>query len=411
MELLWLYSTCQYLLFIGVIGCSGRLCLRVRRSSNIAGIYQGIQLSKPWSVSGCLRLTLGLVGALGGAVELPVTVILNQRKPTCMYTCITLVCGPLLIRHFTMFLVMLLSLDDHLLHVLAHKYPAVVTRRRALCAVLLSWVASILSSFAQFIGSDVLHTWRGSGGYGGPDGIDTGTAGLEVGDNWTTTLPPTTQYPKPQNVKVIGRFLPYGGFLSKFYVEDIHNFTYAQIHSSHWGVCSADTLLSLNFLVYVYGITVFLLPLVCLLGIYLNLLCVKPKETPELAKSSFSQLRFLAVSIFLLVILCAPIHIIHSLALFSPKTIVPSWVHRAASYLFQAYSVVPQVLFTPPKKQANRVMEAFSLPSRPPLHPPLAPVDTTGGKAAHKAALCGVVQAAQWASAKNALKAKVCPHV
>ncbi|XP_055019438.1 uncharacterized protein LOC129411748 [Boleophthalmus pectinirostris] len=404
MELMWLYFACQYLLFIGVFACSGRLCLRVHKTGSVSDIHQGSQLSKPWSVSNCLRLTLGLVGALGGAVELPVTVILNKRNPTCMYTCITLVCGPLIIRHFTMFLLMLLSLDDHLLYILAHRYSAVVTRRSALCAVLLSWVASILSSFAQFIGSDILHTWRGNGGYGGSEGINTDTTGLGLGDNLTTALPITTHNPKPQNVKVIGTFLPYGGFLSKFYVEDMHNFTYAQLHSSHWGVCSPDTLLSLNFLVYVYGITVFLLPLVCLLGIYLNLLCMKPKQTEELAKSSFSQLRFLSISIFLLVILCAPIHIIHSLALYSPKTAVPVWVHRAASYLFQAYSVVPQVLFTPPKKRASRVREAFSLSSR---QPPLAPVDATGGKAV----LRGAVQAAQWASAKNALKAKICPHV
>ncbi|KAK7887285.1 hypothetical protein WMY93_026906 [Mugilogobius chulae] len=408
MELMWLYSTCQYILFIGVIACSGRLCLRVRRTTSVEDILQGPPLSKPWSVSDCLRLSLGLVGALGGAVELPVTVILNQRNPTCLYTCITLVCGPLLIRHFTMFLVMLLSLDAHLLHLLAHRYPAVVTRRRALCLVLLSWVASILSSFAQFIGPDVLHTWQGSGGYGG---LDKGTAGLELGENWTTSSSTTTQYPKYyKDVKVIGKFLPYGGFLSKFYVEDMHNFTYAQIHSSHWGVCSADTLLSPSFLVYVYGITVFLLPLVCLLGIYLNLLCMKPKETEELAKSAFSQLRFLALSIFLLVILCAPVHIIHCLVLFSPQTPVPVWVHGAASYLFQAYSIVPQVLFTPAKRRTNRLMEVFSLPTRPHLHPPVAALDTTGGKAVHKA-LCAAVQADQWASAKDALKAKVCPDV
>ncbi|XP_072316970.1 adenosine receptor A1-like [Eucyclogobius newberryi] len=409
MELMWLYSTCQYILFIGVIACSGRLCLRVRGTSG-TGVQQGTHLSKPWSVSSCLRLTLGLVGALGGAVELPVTVILNKRNTTCLYTCITLVCGPLLIRHFTMFLVMLLSLDAHLQHLLAHRYPAVVTCRRALCVVLLSWVTSILSSFAQFIGPDVLHTWRGRRGHGS-EGVDAGSAGLGLGDNWTTSLPATTQSPKySKDLKVIGKFLPYGGFLSKFYVEDTHNLTYAQIHGSHWGVCSADTLLSPPFLVYVYGITVFLLPLVCLLGIYLNLLCMKPKETEELTKSAFSQLRFLALSIFLLVILCAPIHIIHSLVLFSPQTAVPSWVHGAASYLFQAYSLVLQVLFTPPKKQANiRPTEAFSLPARPHFHPPLAPVDTTRGKVVHKA-LWGAVQA-QWASAKNALNAKVCPDV
>ncbi|CAL9705160.1 unnamed protein product [Knipowitschia caucasica] len=405
MELMWLYCTCQYILFIGVIVCSGRLCLRVRRSS----VHQGFQISKPWSISSCLCLTLGLVGALGGAVELPITVILNQRNPTCLYTCITLVCGPLLIRHFTMFLVMLLSLDTHLLHLLAHRYQAVVTRRRALCVVLLCWVASILSSFAQFIGSDVLHAWQGRGeGHGGSG--DAGTAGLGLGENLTSSLP-ATPYPKYyKDLKVIGKFLPYGGFLSKFYVEDMGNFTYAQIHSSHWGVCSVDSLLSPHFLVYVHAITVFLLPLLCLLCIYLNLLCVKPKETNEIAKSAFSQLRFQALSIFLLVILCAPVHIIHSMELFSPQTLVPSWVHGAAAFLFQVYSLVPLVLFTPPKKEGSRPTQAFFLSTGPHLHLPPASVDSTGGKTLHME-LCGAMQAAQWATAKNALKAKVCPDV
>uniref|UniRef100_A0AAV2MAE2 G-protein coupled receptors family 1 profile domain-containing protein n=1 Tax=Knipowitschia caucasica TaxID=637954 RepID=A0AAV2MAE2_KNICA len=321
MELMWLYCTCQYILFIGVIVCSGRLCLRVRRSS----VHQGFQISKPWSISSCLCLTLGLVGALGGAVELPITVILNQRNPTCLYTCITLVCGPLLIRHFTMFLVMLLSLDTHLLHLLAHRYQAVVTRRRALCVVLLCWVASILSSFAQFIGSDVLHAWQGRGeGHGGSG--DAGTAGLGLGENLTSSLP-ATPYPKYyKDLKVIGKFLPYGGFLSKFYVEDMGNFTYAQIHSSHWG------------------------------------------------------------------------------------TLVPSWVHGAAAFLFQVYSLVPLVLFTPPKKEGSRPTQAFFLSTGPHLHLPPASVDSTGGKTLHME-LCGAMQAAQWATAKNALKAKVCPDV
>lgn len=113
MELMWLYSMCQCILFVSVIVVSVRLCLAESRNGTVANIH-GTQVSTPRSVSGCLLLCLGLVGALGGTVELPVTVLLNLRTPQCMYTCITLVCGPLLIRQFTMFLVMLLSLDAHL---------------------------------------------------------------------------------------------------------------------------------------------------------------------------------------------------------------------------------------------------------------------------------------------------------
>lgn len=283
-----------------------------------------------------------------------------------------------------------------------------VTRQRALCVVLLCWVASILSSFAQFIGSDVRHTWLGSGD-GTAEGPDPGTSGLGIGSNWTTSLPRPATVPFPKyykDRKVIGRFLPYGGFLSKFYIEDMHNFTYAEIHSSHWGVCSADALLSPQFLVYIYGFTVFMLPLLCLLGIYLNLLCMKSKKIDaDTTKRASSQVRFLALSISLLVVLCSPIHIIHSLGLFAPNTGFPAWVHEAAVYLFQVYSVVPQILFAPPKKQAG---PGQSFPLRVPHLPPA--VDTSRGKAVHKA-LCEAVQAAQWASAKHSFKAKVCPDV
>lgn len=87
-----------------------------------------------------------------------------------------------------------------------------------------------------------------------------GWTGIPPG-NWTSP-PPRPMPPKyNQDRSVIGKYLPYGGFLSKFYVEDLHNFTYAEIHGSHWGVCAPDTVLSPQFLVYVYGVTVFLLPL------------------------------------------------------------------------------------------------------------------------------------------------------
>lgn len=281
-----------------------------------------------------------------------------------------------------------------------------VTRQRALCVVLLCWVASVLSSFAQFIGSDVLDTWRR--GSTGP-----GTAGLGLGGNWTTSLPKITPSPPPKynhDRKVIGKYLPYGGFLSKFYVEDMHNFTYAEIHSSHWGVCAPDTILSPQFLVYVYGMTMFMLPLLCLLAIYLDLQCMKPRKSPlshaDPPKHDSCWVRSLALSLSLLVLLCLPIHIIHALMLFTPSTNLPSWARAVALFLFQLYSLVPQILFTPPRKQegAKRATFPLSVPSLPPA------VALSRGKSVRRA-LCEAVQAAPWSSAKHSLKAKVCPEV
>lgn len=277
-----------------------------------------------------------------------------------------------------------------------------ITRQRALSVVLLCWVASVLSSFAQFIGPDV---WRNGG-------ISFSTTELGLHGNWTTSVPQVTPFqPRKYHRNVIGKYLPYGGFLSKFYVEDMYNYTYAEIHSSHWGVCAADTLLSPQFLVYVHGITVFVLPFVCLLMIYLDLLWTnKPRKTPVSqampSKHDCSQIRSLALSLSLLVLLCLPIHIIHALLLFTPSTNLPAWIHTIAVILFQLYSLVPQILFTPPRKQVGGERPIFSC-SVPRILPTFAP---SKGKAVQKA-LCEVVQVPPWSSAKHSLKAKVCPDI
>ncbi|XP_062277924.1 adenosine receptor A2b-like [Scomber scombrus] len=390
MECLWLYSLCQCILSVAVIVVSVRLCMAVSGSGTVADVLEGTQGSRPQpgSVSCCLQLCLGWVGAIGGAVGVPVTVFLNLRTQQCLYTCITLVCSPLLVRQFTMFLLMLLTLDAHLQHHLAERYSTMVTRQRALCVVLLCWVGSVLSSFAQFIGSDILDTWR-------DDATGPHTAGLGMYGNRTTSLPLLTTSPPPKyhhDRKVIGKFLPYGGFLSKFYVEDMHNFTYAEIHSSHWGVCAPDIILSPHFLFYIHGMTVFMLPVLCLLAIYLDLLRMKPRKTPfshaDPPKHDSSRVRSLALSLSLLVLLCLPLQIIHALLLFSPNTNLPFWAHAMAMFLFQLYGVVPQLLFTPPRKQVSEERASFPL-SVPHLPPASAP----------------------WFSAKHSLKAKVCPEV
>lgn len=280
------------------------------------------------------------------------------------------------------------------------RYSAVITHLRALCAVLVCWVASVFSSFAQFIGSDA---WKSSG-------MTFDTAELGLHGNWTTSPPNVTPFQLlKSHRKVIGKHLPYGGFLSKFYVEDMHNYTYAEIHSSHWGVCATDTLLSPQFRVYVHATTVFVLPFLCLLTVYLDLLC-KPGKTPvsqaKPPERGCSQIRILALSLSLLVLLCLPIHIIHALSLFAPSTNLPAWIHTIAVILFQLYGLVPQILFTPPRKQAGEEQPRFSC-AVPQILPTFAP---SKGKMVQKA-LCEAVQVATWSSAKHSLKAKVCPDV
>lgn len=281
------------------------------------------------------------------------------------------------------------------------RYSSVVTRRRVLFAVLLCWVGSVLSSFAQFIGTDVLHAWTNGR-------TDPGTDDHGLDGNWTTSLPRHTTTPLPKyhhDRKVIAKYLPYGGFLSKFYVEDKHNFTYAEIHSSHWGVCAPDTVLSPPFAVYVHGITIFILPLLFLMAVYLDLLRTKLKKA-LINHVETHLVQFTAFSICLLVLLCLPLYVIEALLLFSPDTHLPSWACAVALFLFQLYSLVPPILFTPPRKRAGE--EQVSLPLAVPNL--TAAVVRSKGKSV-RMALREVVQSAPWSSAKHSLKAKVCPEV
>lgn len=123
MEFMWLYCLCQCILSVCVIVVSVRLCMAVSGSGTVADVQERTQGARPQpgSVSCCLRLCLGWVGAVGGAAGVPATVLLNLRTPQCLYTCITLMCCPLLVRQFTMFLLMLLTLDAHLQHHLADR--------------------------------------------------------------------------------------------------------------------------------------------------------------------------------------------------------------------------------------------------------------------------------------------------
>ncbi len=285
------------------------------------------------------------------------------------------------------------------------RYSSVITRQRALCVVLLCWVGSVLSSFGQFIGSNVPDFWKMS---------NAGTTGLGLHDNWTTSLPHLTTTPSSnyyQDREVIAKNLPYGGFLSKFYVEHSRNYTCAQIHSSHWVVCAHDTVLSPQFLVYVHAMMAFMLPLLCLLAIYLDLLCIMPRKTPfghaDPPKHDSFLVRSLPLSLFLLVLLCLPIHIIHALCLFSPSTKLPAWAHPFAMDLIQLYSLVPPILFTPTKKKREGGQQV-SFPLSVSHFPPA--VAQSGGKCV-RMALREAVQAAQWSSAKHSIKAKVCPEV
>lgn len=124
MELMWFYSLCQCVLSMSMIVVSVRLCMAVSGVGKMGDVQNKTQgaVTHASSVSRCLRLCLGWVGAVGGAVGVPVTILLNLRTAQCLYTCITLVCCPMLVRNFMMFLFLLLTLDGHLQHELSVRY-------------------------------------------------------------------------------------------------------------------------------------------------------------------------------------------------------------------------------------------------------------------------------------------------
>ncbi|XP_072536526.1 adenosine receptor A1-like [Salminus brasiliensis] len=332
----WLFSMAQCVLSVSVIGVSVRLCM------GDSGLDAG---GRGKTVSSCLKLCLAWVGAVGGAVGVPVNMLLNLRSPQCLYTCITLVCCPLLIRQFTIWLLLLLTINAHLQCRLGHRYTSLVTRQRTLYMVLLSWICSVVTAFAQFIVCSSLDTWQEE------------TSEMGLGEPDHNASKPLPKLPPPQDRSVIGKHLPYGGFLSKFLVEDLHNFTYEEIHSSHWGVCAPDTVLSPAFLVFVYAVAVFLIPLLALMAVYLDLMCLMPRKK----SSDYSHSPSLALSLLLLVLLCLPLHTIQALRLFSPSGQRPIWVTSVASILFQAYSLVPPLLFTRPSNKVASVGSSLAL--------------------------------------------------
>ncbi|XP_052434372.1 uncharacterized protein LOC127974851 [Carassius gibelio] len=352
---MWLYSLIQCVIAVLVLGVSVRLCLA-------AGCAAAGPGTRSWSTSACLKLCLCLVGSVGSIVDAPVSVLLNLKSSQCLYTCIAMISCPLLLRQFTVCLLLLLTLNAHLQSRLGNRYAGLVTRRRVLCSVLLCWVISVIIAFGQFFVSYSLDTSGAS--------EDDDTAGLGM-DEWpeanytTPALPPKRPY--PQDRSVIGQFLPYGGFLSKFLVEDNENFTYAEIHGSHWGICAPDTTLSPVFMVYVYAVTVFVIPLVVLSGVYLDLMCFMPQQVPASStlpqKRSSARSRSLALSISLLVMLCLPLHITHALLLFAPSAARPSWTSLTASVLFQMYSLVPPLLFTNTSQQVGFECSLLSAPN------------------------------------------------
>ncbi|XP_073781511.1 uncharacterized protein [Danio rerio] len=355
MHVMWLYSLLQCVIAVLVVGVSVRLSLA-------AGSFAAVAGSRRWSTSACLKLCLGLVGSVGSIAETPVFVLLNLRSSQCLYTCIAMVSCPILVRQFTVCILLLLTLNNHLQLRLGNRYAGLVTRRRVLCLLLLCWVISVITAFGQFIVSNSSDTWGAA--------VDDDTTGLGMdewpeGNDTTPALPPKRPY--PQDRSVIGEFLPYGGFLSKFLVEDNENFTYAEIHGSHWGVCATDTTLSPVFLVYVYAVTVFVIPLLVLLAVYLDLTCFMPQRVS--ACSTFSQKRSsvwsrsLALSISLLIMLCLPQHITHALLLFAPSATRPDWTSLTASVLFQIYSIVPPLLFTSTSQQVGFECALLSAPN------------------------------------------------
>lgn len=116
MDYLWLYTLCHCIVSICIIAASVRLCVVISSKDRVVdtqGRTKG-DWTQVGSVSRCLRLCLGWVGAVGGAAGIPVTIVLNMRSAQCLYTCITLICCPMMARHFTMLLLILLTVDDHL---------------------------------------------------------------------------------------------------------------------------------------------------------------------------------------------------------------------------------------------------------------------------------------------------------
>ncbi|XP_015263977.1 PREDICTED: adenosine receptor A2b-like [Gekko japonicus] len=277
-----------------------------------------------------------------GALAIPFTMVLSMGYTMCFYTCLFLTCFPLVTTQFSILLLLVIAINAHLKIRLPNSYITYVKKGRVMVLVAFCWLLSLLIGLSPMMG------WNRFRQY------------AEEASNQTVAVSsPSERIP----FVVLARDLPYTGFLSKVYPGPLQNFSDSGIHDGHLGRCSFTSVFSPEYLVYFVFFTCTLLPLVAMLGIYLNLFRVVRghfhSQVPWAAKRGEIQT---ARTLFLLVgVFCVcwlPLHVIYCVQLLCPRCQAYESLDRLAVLLSHTNSLANPLIYALRKKDFGRALHS-----------------------------------------------------
>nr|XP_014345124.1 PREDICTED: adenosine receptor A2b-like [Latimeria chalumnae] len=276
------------------------------------------------SLTNYLIVCLAVADLGVGILAIPFSIILSMEYTLCFYLCLFMACFPLVTTQFSIFVLLVIAINTHLKIRLPQRYTIFVTKKKVMLAVALCWFLSILIGFTPMMG------WNGFNQY----------------KEKNLTLAAHTLAER----SAIAWDLPYGGFLSKVYLLNRHNFSYSDIHSSHMGRCSFRTVISPAYLVYFIFFICMLAPLLTMLSIYTDLFCLvrdyfvsqslRPAKRPE----TYSA-RTLLLLVGLFCFCWLPFHVLDCFLLFCPSCEIHSSLTFLAVLLSHLNSLVNPLVY------------------------------------------------------------------
>uniref|UniRef100_A0A8C4TDG9 Adenosine receptor A1-like n=1 Tax=Erpetoichthys calabaricus TaxID=27687 RepID=A0A8C4TDG9_ERPCA len=228
----------------------------------------------------CLAMADLGVGALG----IPFSVVLSLGKTLCFYSCLFMACFPLVTAQFSMLLLLVIAINMHL-----------KIRHSVIALVFLCWVVSVIAGFTPLMGWNQMKTIK-----------------------------------QPLERSIIGKNLPYGGFLSKATVSP-------------------------EYLVYFHFLVCTLLPLLIMLGLYVDLFRIvqsyyAAQGMPTAKRSEVQTARSLFLMLGLFCLLWVPLNVNNMLWLFCSTCSQPLWVSQLTVFLSHLNSLTNPLLYAMRKK-------------------------------------------------------------
>ncbi|XP_028679610.1 adenosine receptor A1-like [Erpetoichthys calabaricus] len=274
----------------------------------------------------CLAMADLGVGALG----IPFSVVLSLGKTLCFYSCLFMACFPLVTAQFSMLLLLVIAINMHLKIRHSARYAAIVNKRKVIALVFLCWVVSVIAGFTPLMGWNQMKTY-------------------------TERNITTTSIKQPLERSIIGKNLPYGGFLSKVYYNNRRNMSYSEIHRGHLGQCSFEATVSPEYLVYFHFLVCTLLPLLIMLGLYVDLFRIvqsyyAAQGMPTAKRSEVQTARSLFLMLGLFCLLWVPLNVNNMLWLFCSTCSQPLWVSQLTVFLSHLNSLTNPLLYAMRKK-------------------------------------------------------------